>query len=124
MIRFVEAHRKPHGVERICRILRIPPSTYYAARSRTASARALRDAELLAEIRRIHEESNHTFGARRVWTRLRAENVDVARCTVERLMREAGLTGAGGASGHRLRRAARPPAAEAAPLTAGWHRLL
>ncbi|MFD0277664.1 IS3 family transposase [Kitasatospora sp. NPDC127111] len=63
----------------------------------------MRDAELLAEIRRAYEESNRTFGARRVWTQLRGEGLDVARCTVERLMREWGLTGASGAAGFRRR---------------------
>ncbi|MER7757714.1 IS3 family transposase [Kitasatospora sp. NPDC097643] len=69
----------------------------------------MRDAELLDRIRRAYEESNRTFGARRVWTQLRREGVDVARCTVERLMRESGLAGASGAAGFR-RRNLRPSA--------------
>ncbi|MEU6236661.1 IS3 family transposase [Kitasatospora sp. NPDC047058] len=66
--------------------------------------------ELLAEIRRAYEGSNRTFGARRVWTQLRGEGVEVARCTVERLMREWGLTGAGGAAGFRRRNLGPQPA--------------
>jgi len=76
--------------------LQIPPSTYYAAKSRPLSARARRDAELLADIRRVHDASNGSLGARRVWQELRNEGIDVARCTVERLMRAAGLAGVSG----------------------------
>ncbi|MFJ9742836.1 IS3 family transposase [Streptomyces sp. NPDC101166] len=96
MIRFIEDHKELYGVERICRTLNISPSTYYAARSRPLSARGRRDAELLVVIRRVHDESGRTFGARRVWTVLREQGVDVARCTVERLMRQAGMSGASG----------------------------
>jgi putative transposase len=76
--------------------LGIAPSTYYAVkkREREPSARALRDAELLVEIRRVHEENNNgTYGARKVWLQLRREGIVVARCTVERLMRQDGLRG-------------------------------
>ncbi|GAB1644035.1 IS3 family transposase [Krasilnikovia sp. MM14-A1259] len=97
-VRFIESHRDTYGVERICRTLRIPPSTYYAARSRPPSARSQRDAELLAEILRIHRDSAGRFGARRVWSRLLEQGHDVARCTVERLMRRAGLTGTSGST--------------------------
>jgi hypothetical protein len=96
LIQFIDTHRASFGVERICRTLQIPPSTYYAAKSRPLSARARRDAELLADIRRVHLRSGGEFGARRVWQELRAEGIDVARCTVERLMRTAGLAGVSG----------------------------
>ncbi|MEV0266906.1 IS3 family transposase [Streptomyces sp. NPDC050617] len=103
MIPFIENYKEFYGVERICRTLNISASTYYAARSRPLSARGRRDTELLVAIRRVYDESGQTFGARRVWTVLREQGVEVARCTVERLMRRAGMSGASGAPG--LRRA-------------------
>jgi putative transposase len=83
------------GVEPICRVLGIAPSTYYAVKRREAnpSARAIRDAELLVEIRRIHERSDGTYGADKVWWQLEREGIPAARCTVERLMRRDGLQG-------------------------------
>jgi putative transposase len=98
--RFIHLHKEQFGVEPMCRVLRehgvrIAPSTYYAARSRPASARAQRDEELLAEIRRVHrEEGRGVYGARKVWHQLHRDGIPVARCTVERLMRADGLRGA------------------------------
>ena len=99
MIAFVDAHRDAHGVEPICRLLAIAPSTYHAhvaARCDPTrrSARARRDAELRPEIARVHAENFGVYGARKVWRQLRREGVAVARCTVERLMRGMGLRGA------------------------------
>jgi putative transposase len=74
-------------------VLPIAPSTYYDARRRPASARALRDTELKAEITRVHAEHFRVYGARKVWRQLRREGIAVARCTVARLMREMGLEG-------------------------------
>ncbi len=72
----------------------IAPSTYYAAKTREPSARALRDAELKPEIERVYSESyDGCYGARKVWKQLKREGVPVARCTVARLMRELGLSG-------------------------------
>jgi putative transposase len=99
-VRFIDEHRKRlGGVESICRVLtehgiRIAPSGYYAARSRPPSVRAVRDEALLADIRRIHAANYGVYGARKIWRELRREGQRVARCTVERLMRGAGLTGA------------------------------
>ena len=76
--------------------LRIAPSTYYEHAARPVDERpaARRDAALLEQIRRVHSENNHgTYGARKVWLQLNREGVPVARCTVERLMRSAGLVG-------------------------------
>ena len=73
---------------------KIAPSTYYAARTRAPSARAVRDEALLVEIRRVHQANYGVYGARKVWLQLRREGFEVARCTVERLMRADGLTGA------------------------------
>lgn len=89
----IETHGDRFGVEPICRVLEVSPSTYYARKTRKPSARSLRDAELLVQIRRVHEQNYGVYGARKVWKQLHREGVQVARCTVERLMREAGLTG-------------------------------
>jgi putative transposase len=101
-VEFIEAHRGRFGVEPMCRVLsehgvRIAPSTYYAAKARPPSARAVADAALLDEIVRVHADPNlgrGLYGARKIWHQLRREGVTVARCTVERLMRSAGLRGA------------------------------
>jgi putative transposase len=95
MSEFIQEHRSVFGVEPICAALQIAPSTYYAARSRgrEPSARALSDARLVVEIRRVHEASRGLYGARKVWWQLGHDGIEVARCTVERLMRQAGLEG-------------------------------
>lgn len=89
----IDAHGERFGVEPICRVLEASPSTYYERRTRTPSARALRDQQLLAEIRRVHQANYGVYGARKVWKQLNREGVMVARCTVERLMRAHGITG-------------------------------
>jgi putative transposase len=93
MIAYIHAHKDRYGVEPICRVLPIAPSTYYAASHRPASARAVRDTKLKAEISRVHAEHFGVYGARKVWRQLHREGITVARCTVERLMRELGLEG-------------------------------
>jgi putative transposase len=90
------------GVEPICRVLSehgcpVAPSTYYDARTaaeRGPSPRGLRDERLKSEIRRVHQDNYGVYGARKVWLALNREGIAVARCTVERLMRELGLAGA------------------------------
>jgi putative transposase len=103
VVAFIDAHKDVFGVEPICRVLRlhdvaqIAPSTYYAAKSRPPSRRRIRDEELLVEIRRIHADRKRgrgLYGAVKMWRQLLRENIVVARCTVERLMRQAGLRGA------------------------------
>ena len=86
-------NRDRFGVEPICRVLPIAPSTYYAARRRPPSARGRRDEELKAEIARVHAEHFGVYGARKVWRQLHREGIAVARCTVERLMGELHLEG-------------------------------
>jgi putative transposase len=86
------------GVEPICRALTelglpIAPSTYYEARGRPPSRRTVRDESLRVEVARVHRTNYSAYGARKVWLALRREDVDVARCTVERLMSEMGLVG-------------------------------
>lgn len=99
MIAFIDDHRGVHGVEPICRYLPIAPSTYHAHAARRrdparGSSRDRRDAELRPEVRRVWEENFGVYGARKVWLQLRRDGFDVARCTVERLMRAMGLQGA------------------------------
>jgi putative transposase len=99
MIAFIDDHRGVHGVEPICRVLPIAPSTYHAqvaqrADPAKASARRRRDQALCEQIRRVHEANFGVYGARKVWRQLCREGISVARCTVERLMRQMGLRGA------------------------------
>ncbi|WP_442638288.1 IS3 family transposase [Rhodococcus zopfii] len=87
------------GVESICTVLtahgcRIAPSTYYEQCNRPATAQEYRDALLINEIRRVHAANYGVYGARKVWLQLNREGIAVARCTVERLMRDEGLAGA------------------------------
>ena len=89
----MDAHRDRFGVEPICRVLQVAPSTYYAAKRRQPCRRQLRDEELKTEIGRVHDENYGVYGARKVWRQLHRDGVVVARCTVERLMRELGLAG-------------------------------
>ena len=93
MIAYIDANRDRFGVEPICRVLPIAPSTYYAVTRRSASARAVRDAKLKVEIRRVYDDNLKVYGARKVWRQLHREGIAVARCTVERLMGELGLQG-------------------------------
>lgn len=98
MSAFIDTHRERFGVEPICTTLRaaglpIAPSSYYARNARLPSARQRRDEELKLVIRRVHQDNFGVYGARKVWKQLRREGVVVARCTVERLMRELGIAG-------------------------------
>ena len=98
MISFVDAYRDDHGVEPICRVLAIAPSTYHAhvtrrARPEMAPVRVKRDTLLSVEIKRVFNENFQVYGVRKVWRQLRREQFDVARCTVQRLMRRLGLRG-------------------------------
>ena len=86
------------GVEPICAVLSdqgtpIAPSTYYGARDRAPSRQTLRDEQLKDDISRVHQDNYGVYGARKVWLALNREGIPVARCTVERLMRELGLQG-------------------------------
>jgi transposase InsO family protein len=99
MIAFIDDHRATHGVEPICKVLPIAPSTYYVQAARRADpakqpARTRRDATLEIEIRRVFDANFGVYGVRKVWRQLKREGFDVARCTVARLMRAMGLAGA------------------------------
>jgi putative transposase len=112
MIAFIDANRDRFGVEPICRVLPIAPSTSYQHRQPRPSARALRDAKLKVEIRRVHDDNFGVYGARKLWRQLHREGISVARCTVERLMRELGLEGVRRGKTHRT---TTPEAAAARP---------
>ena len=99
MIAFIDEHRDAYGVEPICRVLPIAPSTYRAHAARRADlgrlpARARSDAALIVEIQRVFEANFHVYGVRKVWRQLGRDGIRVARCTVARLMRAMGLKGA------------------------------
>ena len=98
MINFIDDHRGSHGVEPICRVLPITPSTYHDHAAKRAdpeklSARAKRDEVLKPGIARVFAGNFEVYGARKVWRQLRREGPDIARCTVERLMHGMGLHG-------------------------------
>jgi transposase InsO family protein len=95
---FVDEHRDVYGVEPICRVLQIAPSSYreHAARAREPSrapARVRRDIALLPEVRRVWSENHEVYGADKTWRQMNREAINVARCTVERLMRKLGISG-------------------------------
>src|SRR4051794_5518623 len=99
MVAFTDDHRTVYGVEPICRVLAIAPSTYFRRKAEERnptrrSAQARRDEELRAIIRRIWNEHHQVYGPRKVWRQMGRENLRAARCRVRRLMREMGLAGA------------------------------
>lgn len=98
MVDFIDQERETYGVEPICKILPIAPSTYHRCKYLEANPdqrcqRSQRDAVLTQEIFRIYDENHQLYGARKVWKQLQREGIAVARCTVERLMRKQGLQG-------------------------------
>ena len=99
MVSIIDECREEYGVEPICKQLPIAPSTYYEQKAREADPsrlpeRAVRDAQLSTEIERVWKEHFGVYGARKVWRQLQREGLEVARCSVERLMRGMGLEGA------------------------------
>ena len=95
---FIDEHRDVHGVEPICRVMQVAPSTYWLHAARRAQpalrpARAQRDDVLVEHIERVWRDNMQVYGARKVWRQLQREGITVARCTVERLMRRQGLRG-------------------------------
>lgn len=98
MISFVDAYRDEYGVEPICRVLEIAPSTYHSRAARRANpemapARVRRDLELMKEIQRVYDDNFQVYGVRKVWRQMLREGHDVARCTVARLMHKMALQG-------------------------------
>jgi len=98
MTAFIDDHRGEYGVEPICRVLPIAPSTYHerVAQRRDPSRlspRAQRDEAMKPEVRRMFDANFKVYGVRKVWRQMQREGFDIARCTVERLMRELDLQG-------------------------------
>ena len=98
MIALIDDHRGEHGVEPICAVLPIAPSTYHSHAARRADPsllprRATRDAGLMPLVARVFEENFEVYGVRKVWRQLQREGQEVARCTIERLMQSMGLQG-------------------------------
>ena len=98
MLRYIDDHKGRFGVEPICSVLPIAPSTYYEHKARERDpdrrpARAIRDEALKPQIQRVWEDNFRVYGAHKVWKQLNREELRVARCTVERLMRLLGLHG-------------------------------
>lgn len=99
MVSFIDAHRDEYGVEPICALLPIAPSTFHRQHARQVdptrrSARAQRDDALRPEIQRVYDDNHRVYGPRKVWKQLKREGFRVARCTVGRLMHAMGLAGA------------------------------
>jgi hypothetical protein len=90
MVAFIDDHRAVYGVEPICAVVPIAPSTYYAQKAREAEprrlpARAQRDAVLRGEIRRVWREQYEVYGAKKVWKQLNREGLPVARLRSRRM---------------------------------------
>jgi putative transposase len=92
--RYIDAHRERFGVEPICRTLQVAPSSYYAAKRRQPSARAVGDAVLAPKVLQVWTDNYKVYGARKVWRQLHREGVRVGRDRVARLMRGLGIAGA------------------------------
>jgi putative transposase len=106
IVEFIDAHKDAFGVEPICRVLteagaKIAPSSYYAARTRPPSARARTDVATTALIEQVHADNFGVYGVRKVHAELHRQGHPVARCTVARLMRAAGLRGISRSKGPR-----------------------
>jgi transposase InsO family protein len=115
MVAFIDGHRATYGVEPICAVLPIAPSTYYEQKARQADpaslpARAQRDAVLRPEITRVWRTHRRVYGAKKIWKQLGREHIAVARCTVARLMGALGLRGV--VRGRRVRTTVPDPVAE------------
>jgi putative transposase len=98
MVRYIDDHKDEFGVEPICAVLPITPSTYYEQKAREADpnrrpTRAMRDEVLKPDVQRVFDENFRIYGAHKAWTQLNREGLRVARCTVERLMKALGLRG-------------------------------
>ena len=121
MVAFIDQHRETYGVESISTLLPIAPSTYFLRKAQQQDptqrpARAQRDDELRVAIRRVWDANEQVYGPRKVWRQLRREQIDVARCTVERLMREMHLRGTSRGRAWKITTHADPASARPADL--------
>jgi putative transposase len=92
-VSFIDTHRDQFGVEPICKVLQVAPSTYYAHKARPPSVRAVRDAQLKVEIARVYKANFEVYGAEKIWRQLGREGIRVGRDRVARLMRQLGIHG-------------------------------
>lgn len=92
-MRFVDEHKEQWGIEPLCRMVTLAPSTYYERKGRAPSSRTVSDEKWSQEIARIHADNRGVYGVNKVWASLKREGHCVARCTVERLMKSLGLQG-------------------------------
>ena len=98
MVSFISDHRAEYEVESICANMPIAPSTFYEHKAREDDPdrlpdRAKRDLELSVDIQRVWEDNFQVYGARKVWRQMNREDIEVARCTLERLMKHLGIEG-------------------------------
>jgi len=113
MVEFIDGHRDEFGVEPMCRTLQVAPSTFYAAKKRPPSARALRDAVMMPILLALWIANRKVYGAHKLWKAARRADHDIGRDQVARLMRQLGIEGV--RRGRRVRTtradptAARPP---------------
>ncbi|HEY4896754.1 MAG TPA: IS3 family transposase [Solirubrobacteraceae bacterium] len=110
MITYIDDHKASYGVEPICRLLEIAPSSYYAAKRRPPSAREIADGALSAEVARIHADNLGVYGVRKTWRALVRDGVSIGRDRTWRLMRALGLAGA--TRSRRIRTTVPAPVAE------------
>jgi putative transposase len=113
MTRYIDIHRARFGVEPICRALQVAPSSYYAAKRRLPSARAVSDAALSPKVQRVWHDNYQVYGARKIWRQLHREGELVGRDRVARLMRSLGIAGV--VRGKTRRTTVPDPAATRAP---------
>jgi putative transposase len=93
IVDYIDVHRDEFGVEPICRVLQVAPSTYYSAKSRPASARSVRDAMLIPILMALWVANYRVYGAHKLWKAARRAGHDLGRDQVARLMRQAGIRG-------------------------------
>jgi len=93
VVSFIDAHRNQFGVEPICTVLQVAPSTYYAHKARPPSARAVADERLKSEITRVYKANFEVYGAEKLWRQLAREGIQIGRDHVARLMRALGIRG-------------------------------
>jgi putative transposase len=114
--RYIDAYRDRFGVEPICHALQVAPSTYYAARRRPPSARAVRDAELAPKVLQVFNDNDRVYGVRKLWRQLQRQGEQVGRDQVGRLMHRLGIAGVVRGTTRRTTTVADPAAVRAPDL--------